>query len=254
MTGICLRLIKKRIEKFDNGLIRPEREQIVKLDMISQYMDGVIATYSKGGNSKEMLSYFVPVVDLIEKFWFERIKLTHKRQLLNQYGLSNYFQMLTILSVGYLLDVSESHFEKIAKAIERDGVYDLIYSFIISKKLSEFSTSLQESYEGVFIIPELYTLLREAITEENKEKSAALIDEFITQKWYAGLSKAGVGYVERHDSKSDSYNGYWCFEAAAVVKIKGLDDSSFRDHPYYPADLVHGMDEPPKKKKGFFGW
>jgi len=32
--------------------------------------------------------------------------------------------------------------------------------------------------------------------------------------------------------------GHRSFEAAAVVELLGIDDSSFRDAPYYPADLV----------------
>jgi len=34
------------------------------------------------------------------------------------------------------------------------------------------------------------------------------------------------------------YQGHWAVEAAAVVELLGLDDSSFRDAPHYPADLV----------------
>jgi hypothetical protein len=32
--------------------------------------------------------------------------------------------------------------------------------------------------------------------------------------------------------------GYWSFETAAIVKIIGLYDSSFRDPQYYPRDLI----------------
>lgn len=34
------------------------------------------------------------------------------------------------------------------------------------------------------------------------------------------------------------YQGYWCWEAAAVVVMMDIDDSTFRDHPHYPKDLV----------------
>jgi hypothetical protein len=32
--------------------------------------------------------------------------------------------------------------------------------------------------------------------------------------------------------------GYWSWEAAAVTVISRIDDSSYRDKPYYPKDLV----------------
>jgi hypothetical protein len=35
------------------------------------------------------------------------------------------------------------------------------------------------------------------------------------------------------------YTGYWSFESALMVKLWDIDDSSFRDHPHYPGDLVH---------------
>lgn len=38
--------------------------------------------------------------------------------------------------------------------------------------------------------------------------------------------------------KTKTFSGYWAFEVAAIVKIKGLDDSSFRDHKYYPSQLL----------------
>lgn len=38
--------------------------------------------------------------------------------------------------------------------------------------------------------------------------------------------------------KKWSYSGYWCVEAALAVAALDIDDSTFRDHKYYPADLV----------------
>ena len=248
-------LIEKTKEDFLKGLVRDERRQTMKLYMISQYVNAVIATYSMGGSRRDMLSYFNPAIDLIDEFWFEQKKLVYDREPLNQYGISNYFQMLSILSLAYLLNIEEGDFKKIASAIEKDGVKDKIYSFLISNRLKEVKMSTNESYQHNFAVVDTYQVLREAISVDNKGESSMLVGRFLKSEWYSNLTKAGVGYLDRHDNKSNSYNGYWCFEAAAVVKIKGLDDSSFRDHPYYPADLVHGMDNPPpKKKKGFFGW
>jgi hypothetical protein len=36
-----------------------------------------------------------------------------------------------------------------------------------------------------------------------------------------------------------SFFGYWAFEAAAVVKMLQIPDSTLLDNPYYPRDLVH---------------
>lgn len=34
------------------------------------------------------------------------------------------------------------------------------------------------------------------------------------------------------------YIGYWSWEAAIVVKKKGLDNDRFKDNPYYPYDIL----------------
>ena len=42
-----------------------------------------------------------------------------------------------------------------------------------------------------------------------------------------------------HDSHIDDVHfGYWCLEAALVTVLWNVDDSSYRDHPHYPSDLV----------------
>ncbi|WP_304414180.1 PoNe immunity protein domain-containing protein [Photobacterium atrarenae] len=48
-----------------------------------------------------------------------------------------------------------------------------------------------------------------------------------------------IGRPDYHLMDTDAYDGYWCWEAALVVKLYDIDDSSFSDHPYYPVDLVH---------------
>ncbi|MBK8927229.1 MAG: DUF1911 domain-containing protein [Crocinitomicaceae bacterium] len=75
-----------------------------------------------------------------------------------------------------------------------------------------------------------------AIEETDKSKSESLIKEFITKDWYKNHKDAG--WYDSHKSKHNTYFGYWSFETAAIVVIKGLDDSSFRDCQYYPKDLV----------------
>jgi hypothetical protein len=47
-------------------------------------------------------------------------------------------------------------------------------------------------------------------------------------------------WIDLHKSKqANNYFGYWAWEVAAIVKIKGIDDSSLKTHKYYPYDAVH---------------
>jgi len=38
--------------------------------------------------------------------------------------------------------------------------------------------------------------------------------------------------------ETPTYDGYWCYEAAAVVIVADIDDESFRDHEFYPTELM----------------
>ena len=39
--------------------------------------------------------------------------------------------------------------------------------------------------------------------------------------------------------KGYTYSGYKSWKAGAIVKLIGLDETSFKDNPYYPYYLVH---------------
>ena len=43
--------------------------------------------------------------------------------------------------------------------------------------------------------------------------------------------------------KNGAYIGIWSFDVALVVKAFNLDDSEFKDSPFYPSDLVHYQDK-----------
>ncbi|MCD9032645.1 DUF1911 domain-containing protein, partial [Luteimonas sp. Y-2-2-4F] len=64
-----------------------------------------------------------------------------------------------------------------------------------------------------------------------------LIRKFL-DGWYKGNRNVAAWY-DSHKGEDTGYVGYWSLEAALVVKVFGIDDSSFRRHANYPADLVH---------------
>lgn len=69
-----------------------------------------------------------------------------------------------------------------------------------------------------------------AAKEEDRPK---LMSQYLDE-WY-GASKREP-YHDRH--KSSQFPGYWSLEAAAVTVVLRIGDSSYRDKPYYPKDLV----------------
>ncbi len=85
---------------------------------------------------------------------------------------------------------------------------------------------------GVYLRQLPYRKLEKVFTADEADRPvlmSAYMDE-----WY-GASKREP-YHDRH--KSSFFPGYWSLEAAAMTVILRIDDSSYRDKPYYPKDLV----------------
>ena len=68
------------------------------------------------------------------------------------------------------------------------------------------------------------------------EKRAGFIKQFLDE-WYKGM-KPCYWHGMHTEKQGDSYFGYWAFEAALVTVLWEIDDTAYRDHAYYPRDLV----------------
>ncbi|MFS4484286.1 PoNe immunity protein domain-containing protein [Hyunsoonleella sp. 2307UL5-6] len=245
-------LHKKRVKEISQKKVPKERIEIVKADMSKNQLYICIAKYSSGYPVVNLLEDYYSAVYLSYEGWKGKgsWKINDGEIDLNQYGISAYNQMLNMLSLGYLFNIPSEKFQTLVEIIDRDGIKDELFEFIISAKLSDRQPIESESYQRYFGIPEAYSRLRNIIDLPNKEEAAEQMDMYLKKDWYNIQKDTGV--KDLHNSRHDIYYGYWSFEAAAVVKIMGLDDSSFIDNQYYPKDLVHPpMEEP--KKKGFLG-
>ncbi len=80
-----------------------------------------------------------------------------------------------------------------------------------------------------------YGLLLSVIDAAPSEQ-AALMNKFMNA-WYPACAKNG--FYETHNITNNfGYGGYWCFEAALVTMVFKLDDTGYKNHKYYPADLT----------------
>jgi Domain of unknown function (DUF1911)/Domain of unknown function (DUF1910) len=79
-----------------------------------------------------------------------------------------------------------------------------------------------------------HPLLLQAIEAEPKKRSL-YVAEFL-KKWYPSM-KATYWYG-RHERVPQNFFGYWAFEAGLVSYLWDIDDSGYRDLPFYPKDLV----------------
>jgi hypothetical protein len=75
------------------------------------------------------------------------------------------------------------------------------------------------------------------LAQTDKESAVTRLKKYVDKQWFKTL-KEGV-ITNRALEKEMLYLGFWCFEAAALVKMLELDDSILKDSEYYPWDIVH---------------
>jgi len=218
------------------GKTPKERINIVKRAIVWDYISIISCKYSAGFDNHELKADLLSAINFTFESWDGFWKLKNSTgQEFSQYVLSAYDEMLWMLSLSYLLEIPESEFNKLVQVIDRDGVKDFLYEFIIQGKIKSRTLTHEESYQD-FTIPEIFEKLRFAIKENDKILAEDLVKIFIKEDWYKG--HRDTGWYNGHKSQHDSYCGYWSYETAAIVKIIGLNDTNFRDCNYYPKDLL----------------
>jgi len=68
----------------------------------------------------------------------------------------------------------------------------------------------------------------------NSEERSSLVAEYLG-KWYDASRREP--YHESH-RRGTSFNGYWCWESAAVTVVLEIDDSAYRNAQFYPSEMV----------------
>lgn len=146
-------------------------------------------------------------------------------------AIDDYDQSLWLVSLATLLDADDALFNRVLACTDNDGK-DKLFERIVSMKVPGRPTGAK------IIFPKPFQTLYEATMATDPEKPR-LIQAYL-RDWYPAMGKLGVYWHDNHKGpEGGGFFGYWCLEAAAVVKLFGIDDSEFRTMKYYPADLVH---------------
>ena len=73
------------------------------------------------------------------------------------------------------------------------------------------------------------------LAKTDKEAATKKLKEFMDKQWFKNLNEGLI-------SREGCYRGFWCLEAAALVKALELDDTELKDSKYYPYDMAHFCD------------
>jgi Domain of unknown function (DUF1911) len=142
-----------------------------------------------------------------------------------------YVDALRALCLAVIFDADSEVVRAVASRAENEGS-----DFVFDSIASRYDASREIG--GTVVSARPYARLQK-VFEAAPDKRPALMAAFL-DTWYRG--NKGTYWWDGHaiiDRGGLAYSGYWCFEAAAVVKLLDIDDSSFRDNEYYPADLLH---------------
>ena len=222
-----------------SGEVAESKVERVKFRNFGFRLESLVAKYSKGDSIESLKESFS---EIIKRMPDESAPINTKVKkrvgketvYLDQYMVEPYERMLRLLSLAYLLDVSDADFKTVFGVIDRDNIRDNLYEFIIKARFPDRIQAGEEEYDSKSVILKVYKNLRETATENDLPEAAKHVGKFLKKDFY----HKNTGFYDFHKSKINLYYGYWSFESAAISAIKGVNDSNFRDNEYYPKDLV----------------
>ena len=223
--------ISKRLPKLENNDI-PLFQKLKMAFTCNEYSFILLAQrYSRGDN----ITNLKPILDDLLCFRIQQKQFGDSLPLKEQKNrigweeikkdyMRNFF--LPWLTFAYCLDMGDDYIKQALDLIANQGQDALLDE--IAVQLGDIDRPVSESLLYKTRFNKLYKVIQAAPDKRPKLMLAYL------DAWYKL-----EGSKQYHVMDNDSYDGYWCWEAALVTKLYDIDDSLFIDHEYYPKDLVH---------------
>ena len=201
----------KRIAKFSeklSTLVDENKKSQCEGYIASFIKNKMSAQYSRGDSREEVRKTFDAYLEHIGKS-----------------KISSYADYVDMLSLLVIFNVDTSKLRGLkSEGVKNDALMQSLLSHIV-KKASDKKIS-------VLAYPDTYSSFYDFLEEKISEKE--LLD-FVSTKWYASCKD--VYWYDSHKSKENTYAGYWCWLAAAVLKIKNGHFSTEISCKYFPSDL-----------------
>lgn len=211
--------------KIADPATKPDHQRKLLYKMFRDAYELLLTKYSAGYPIAGMREEFGRVIDRRE-----RHQKFMGRLGVDFAAIDDYEQSLWLVSLAVLLDVDDALFKRVLACIDNEGK-DKLFERIVSMRVSGRPAGAK------VIFPKPFQTLYDATMATDAEK-ARLIKAFLNE-WYPAMGKLGVYWHDNHKGpEGGGFFGYWCLEAAAVVKLFGID-SDFRNARYYPKDFVH---------------
>lgn len=202
-------------------------------DIFVQRYELLIEKYSRGDDVEELRPMLPELIEAWEWARREELKVFNEEEMHRRHGfdvnLDAYNLALWLVSIFICLQAEAPLLARLIALIGNEG-QDQLYERLIA-------TQVQGRKQAQALLhPKPYALLYEAIDEPVKADRDKLLLKFM-KAWYPSMHR--TYWHDSHKGKDGGgYFGYWCFEAAGVVRAFGIDDTVIRDDPYYPKDMA----------------
>lgn len=221
-------ILNEKQDFINNGV--DYNEEFINLEIFSNQFLIFNLEYTSGKKLEEFVKNF----DLILKSYIKSIDPTHD---LSDGGDLIYSELLRIVSIGIILESNgfSTQLNDLAQILNKLNFDDkLISSILKNYGFSKISNNLYWPNDTAV------KLLTNTLKETNDIAIENL--KYYLEKVFYSKENLEDAYDSHKSNRGYTFFGYWSWEAGAIVKIMGLDDSSFKDNLYYPCDLVHFKD------------
>lgn len=225
-------------EKKMGGYIASGRRRLIDA------MDLISLQYSAGGNVEFLKELYSYVPQWLEEYaetshLFNLSPEAHGRFVWHiALGTEDYwyialrmvcFTMLTgyedqLPSIMAIIDYKDKI--TIPEGQEKDGLLErLVANFVPNRGEIPNTARRHLPYSKLF-----------KVFDAEPQQRPDLILQYLEEWYYASRREP---YHNKHETTGGiSYYGYWSWEAAAVTWLLDIDDTIYRDHQFYPKDLV----------------
>ncbi len=216
-----------------DGASKPEGAVLAAYQRVRANLHVLIMRYSRGDQLAELtceLKQLLPMVaDLRRRLEILPPDSGRYRKQFEVLDLDNYQLRLWLIAFSVNLSLSEEDVDTLVTFIGNEGE-----DVLLDRLVNRIRPGRKIGTELHFARP--FQLLLVALDASGAQQGAMML-KFL-KAWYPACKRAY--WYNNAEGDDRGYVGYWCFEAAAAVKLFGIEHQSFREHPHYPADLLQG--------------
>ena len=231
-----LKAIEKKVSKIESdGKYTNDVKMRNAFRLVSDSMYLLHQKYSRGDELSSLKPYLIKILKYRhwQKNYADALPGSEQAERVGWEAIREDYlkSFLKWLSFAYCLDMGKEYYLNMLSLIANQGLDSLFDSIAVEIGDVEREVSKKLLFKKRF--SKLYKVI-----ESEPEQRPTLVKAYL-DAWYKL-----EGSPDYHLMDTDAYIGYWCWEAALVVKLYDIDDSSFIDHEYYPKDLVHWQCNP----------